>query len=63
MQDIIKKDELSYIKTFKTFVNNFSENYLPIAFLIDIHKVYLPLNDGDDEQTNFAAKVKNFDKS
>ena len=44
-------------------MNNFSENCLPIAFLIDAHKVYLSLNDGDDEQTNFAAKVKNLDKS
>ena len=44
-------------------MNNFSENCLPIGFLIDIHKVYLSLNDGDDEPTNFAAKVKNLDKS
>ena len=44
-------------------MNNFSKNCLPIAFLIDINKVYLPLNYGDDEQTNFVAKVKNLDKS
>ena len=44
-------------------MNNFSKNCLPIAFLIYINKVYLPLNYGDDEQTNFVAKVKNLDKS
>ena len=44
-------------------MNNFSKNCLPIAFLIDINKVYLPLNYGDDEQTNFVATVKNLDKS
>ena len=44
-------------------MNNFSKNCLPIAFLIDINKVYLPLSYGDDEQTNFVAKVKNLDKS
>ena len=34
-----------------------------LMFLRDIRWRYLPLEDADDEQSNFAAKLKNLDKS
>ena len=61
LQAIIKMDELHY-KSKPRKVYNFSEYSLPIVFLRDIHKEYLSLEDADDDQSNFAAKLKGLDK-
>ena len=55
LQDIIKTDELNY-KSKRRKVYNFSEYFLPIVLLIDIHEVYLILKYADDEQSNFQLK-------
>ena len=38
-------------------------NIIYLLFLRDAHLGYLSLKDADDEQSNFAAKLKNLDKS
>ena len=35
---------------------------MPIVFLRNIHEGYLSLKEADDEQNNFAAKLKNLGK-
>ena len=60
LHDIITY-ELNY-KSKRRKVNNFGEYSLSIVFLRDIHEGYLSLEDADDEQCNFAAKLKNLDK-
>ena len=35
---------------------------MPVVFLRDIHKGHLKLEDADDEQSNFAAKLTNLSK-
>ena len=55
LQDIIKTDELNY-KSKRRKVYNFSEYFLPIVLLIDIHEVYLILKYADDVQSNFQLK-------
>ena len=37
-------------------------NILCLFFLRDIHEGHLSLEDADDEQSNFAAKLKNLYK-
>ena len=54
-QDIIKTDELNY-KSKRRKVYNFSEYFLPIVLLRNIHEVYLILKYADDEQSNFQLK-------
>ena len=49
LQDVIKTDELHH-KSKRRKVYDFSEYYLPIAFLRDMHGEHLSLRDGDDEQ-------------
>ena len=61
LQDIINTDELRY-KSKRRKVYNFNEYPLPISFLRDIHVRLLSLKDADNEQTNFAAKLKKLDK-
>ena len=61
LKDIIKTDKLNY-KSKRKKVYNFSEFSLPIAFLRDMHEGYLSLEDPDDKQSNFAAKLKNIDR-
>ena len=61
LKDIIKTDKLNY-KSKRKKVYNFSEFSLPIAFLRDMHEVYLSLEDPGDKQSNFAAKLKNIDR-
>ena len=61
LQDIIKTDELQY-KSKRRKVYNFNEYSLHILFLRDIHEGHLSLEYADDEQSNFAAKLKNFEK-
>ena len=61
LQDIINTDELHY-KSKRRKVYNFNEYPLPISFLRDIHVRLLSLEDADNEQTNFAAKLKKLDK-
>ena len=60
MQDIIKTDKPNYIPK-RRKVYNFSEYSLPIDFLRGINEGYFLLKDADD-QSNFAAKLKNLDK-
>ena len=36
--------------------------FFTCCFLTDINEGYLSLKDADDEQSNFAAKLKNLDK-
>ena len=36
--------------------------YLPIVYVYFIHERYLSLKDADDEQSNFAAELKNLDE-
>ena len=36
--------------------------YLPIVYVYLIHERYLSLKDADDEQSNFAAELKNLDE-
>ena len=36
---------------------------MPIVFLGDIHERNFSLKDADDEQRNFAVKIKNLDKA
>ena len=55
LQDIIKTDKLNY-KSKRRKVYNFSEYFLPIVLLRDIHEVYLILKYADDEQSNFQLK-------
>ena len=62
MQDIVKIDEQNY-KWKRTKVYDFSEFSLPIVFLIDTHEGYLSLKDAHKEQSNFAGKIKNLNKS
>ena len=38
------------------------KNIFWILFLRNIHEGHLSLNDADDEQSNFAAKLNNLDK-
>ena len=57
LQDIIKTDNLRH-KPRSRKVPNFSEYSLCI-YLRDIHEGYLSLKDADDEQSIFAAKIKN----
>ena len=61
LQDIIITDNLPY-KSKSRKVFNFSEYSLPFLFLGDRHEGHLLLKDTDDEQSNFAAKIKNSDK-
>ena len=61
MQDIIETDELHYKPKHITFYN-FNEYILPMAFLKDIHERYLWIKDADNDQSNFAAELKNLDK-
>ena len=61
MPDIIKTDELHY-KSKRRKVCNFNEYPFSIVFLRDIHEGHLSLEDANDEQSNFAAKIKNLDK-
>ena len=49
LQDIIKTDNLCY-KSKNRKVYNFSEYYLPVVFLTDIHEGNLSLKDVGDEQ-------------
>ena len=35
---------------------------MPIAFLRDIHEGHLSLENVDDDQSNFAAKLKSLDE-
>ena len=58
---LIKRDELHY-KSKRRKVYNFNEYSLPIAFQRDIHEGHLSIEDSDDKQSNFAAKLKNLDK-
>ena len=54
LRDIIKKDDLNYeSKGGKTY--NFSENSL-------IHERHLSIEKADNKRSNFANKLKNFDK-
>ena len=61
LQNIIKTDELHY-KSKREKDYNFSEYSLLITFLRDIHEGYSSLEDGDEERSNFATKLKNLDK-
>ena len=61
MQHIIKTDNLRY-KSESRKIYNFSEHFLPIVFLKDMHEGHLSLKYGDDEHSNFVAKRKNLDK-
>ena len=61
LQGIIHTDNLSY-KSKSRKVYNFSEYYLLIAFLRDMHEEHLTLKDTDHEQKHFAAKINNLDK-
>ena len=61
LQDIIKTDELHY-KSKSRKVYNFSVYSLYFAFLRDVHEGYLSFQYVDDEQSNFASKLKNIDK-
>ena len=36
--------------------------FFTYCFLRDVHEGYLSLEEADDEQSNFAAKLKNLDK-
>ena len=60
LQDIIKTDKPNYIPK-RRKVYNFIEYSLPIDFLRGINEGYFLLKDADD-QSNFAAKLKNLDK-
>ena len=53
-QNIIKTDNLHY----KSKSRKVCEYYLPVVFLRDIHERDLSLKDADDDQSNFAAKIK-----
>ena len=61
MQDLIKANELHY-KSKCRKVRNFSKYSLPTVFLRDILEGHLSLEDTDEEQINFATKLKNLDK-
>ena len=61
LQHVIKTDELHYKPKRRKFYN-FNKYSLPIVFLRDIHEGHLLLKDSDDEESNFAAKMKNLDK-
>ena len=55
---ILLKDNLYYKpKSRKDY--NFTEYSLAIVILRDLSKENLSLKDADDEQNNFAAKIKN----
>ena len=57
---ILLKDNLYYKpKSRKDY--NFTEYSLAIVILRDLSKENLSLKDADDEQNNFAAKIKNVD--
>ena len=61
LQDIMKKDNLYYKpKSKKDY--NFTEYSLAIVILRDLSKENLSLKDANDEQNNFAAKIKNVDE-
>ena len=53
-QNIIKTDNLHY----KSKSRKVCEYCLPVVFLRDIHERDLSLKDADDDQSNFAAKIK-----
>ena len=58
---ILLKDNLYYKpKSRKDY--NFTEYSLAIVILRDLSKENLSLKDADDEQNNFAAKIKNVDE-
>ena len=58
---ILLKDNLYYKpKSRKDY--NFTEYSLAIVILKDLSKENLSLKDADDEQNNFAAKIKNVDE-
>ena len=61
LQGIIETDELHY-KSKHRKVCNFNKISLSIVFLRNVHEGHLSLEDTDDEQINFAAKLKNLDK-
>ena len=61
LQYVIKTDELHYKSKRRKFYN-FNKYSLPIVFLGDIHEGHLLLKDSNDEESNFAAKIKNLDK-
>ena len=48
-------------KNLEQFIILVNITYL-LFFFRDIHKEYLSMEVGDDEQSNFAAKIKNLDK-
>ena len=60
LHDIVETVNLRH-KTKSGKVYNFSEYVMPIVFLRDIDEWHLSLKDDDDQQSNFAAKIKNLD--
>ena len=61
LQDIIRKDNLNYnSKRGKTY--DFSKYTPPMASLRDVHDGNLSTKKADDKQSNFANKLKNFNK-
>ena len=58
LQDIISTNELHYKSKRINFYN--FDNILAY-FLRDIHEGHLSLEDADEEQSSFAAKLKNLD--
>ena len=61
LQDIIKKDNL-YYKPKSRKDCNFTEYSLAIVILRDLSKENFSLKYANDEQNNFAAKIKNVDE-
>ena len=61
LEDIIKKDDLNY-KSKHRKIYNFSKYSLPIVFLRDIYEGHLSIERPDNEQSNFANELKDFDK-
>ena len=61
LEDVIKKDNLNYkLKRGKSL--QFRQIFIIYYFLRDINEGYLSLADADNEQSNFATELENFDK-
>ena len=60
LQDIIKKDNLTYKSKREKLKILANIHYL--MYLRDAHEGYLSLENADHKQSNFAIELKNFEK-